>query len=560
MSTAENRKSPRVNAPHVLVKISSRDRFRSSYLKDLSEGGLFVKTEKAMPSGAELVIDLLPPGWTDTLRLRGIVVRAQNTPGNAGMAVRFENNEEASMEVLRTLVNDYQNGPGPGEVRAEDPQEQLQRVLGQVAELKNALAKRDAELAAEKTKREEASRRAVVLTAELEIAKTTGGNEPREVASRLTELETELATSQHEEMELRTRLAEVEGELDAFKHENETLEQDDATSRRLASGLAKEKAELTAENARLSASLADAKAKLATASKLAEERAADLESRGQNERLLTEKLRTITTEVDDLRLRASGLEAKSAELDVERTASKQKLERVEREAANARAELTAATKRATVAEAAAKEAQAKAERSRAKERELRDLLTIVTGKSPAGGSAADDVVVFDEKPSMPPPTSTSPSVIASEFEEPALELETPESMPSVAISFEHLETGDSDFAPSPSGIELSVDVDVDESPAPPAPPVTLPAEPGLDRSTFERKLRGNEPLTKTDRFDTHAPRDEREQSVLGLLQAGGRFSELMVLGRGVVAPAELIDALYTLLTASIIRFEEPKAK
>lgn len=364
--TLEHRKNPRVAAPHVLVKISSRDRFRTSYLKDLSMGGLFVKTEKTLPIGSSLIIDLLPPGWTDSLRLRGVVVRSHSAAGAAGMAVRFENNEESKLEVLRNLVGDYQNGASPPEVRPEEVHEQLQRVLGQVAELKNALEKRDRELTLERARREEATTRVALLTADLELAHRSSTG-PQEVSDRLHAVEAELAISHHEELELRTRLAELEGQIEAFKHENETLEQDDATSRRLAASLAKEKNELINHTARLNTQLAAAQHKLEAATH------------------------------------------------------------------------TATTQRASA-----------------------------------------------------------------------------------------------------------------HAPVPSAP------RPVVDRSSFERRLRDNDLLSKTPKFDQHAPRDDRERSVLGLLQAGERFSELIVLGRGVVAPAELIDALFTLSSVGVIRFDEPK--
>ena len=146
------------------------------------------------------------------------------------------------------------------------------------------------------------------------------------------------------------------------------------------------------------------------------------------------------------------------------------------------------------------------------------------------------------------------------------------SMPSVSISFDSQESSVSAFQEASASGELSVDVDVDEGseetveedavppPAPAAVAEAAPEVPPADRPGFERRLRGNERLTKTDTFDSYTARDDREQSVLGLLQAGGRFSELMVLGRGVVAPAELIDALFTLCSVGVIRFEEPKPK
>ncbi len=662
MSTGENRKSPRVNAPHVLVKISSRDRFRSSYLKDLSEGGLFVKTDKAMPQGSELVIDLLPPGWTEALRLRGVVVRADKTPGNAGMAVRFEGNEEPQLEALRALLNDYQAGGSPLEVRPEDAQEQLQSVLRQVAELKNALEKREDEFSSERSKREEASKRAVMLQAELESTKAGGSDERStgdSIKVRLKEVEAELATSQHEEMELRTRLAEVDGEIDAFKHEIETLEQDDSTSRRLASSLAKEKAELTTENAKLTQQLGETKTKAKELGRLSEEQAASLESLRQTERVQSEKLDVLASEVEELRQRTSNLESRGNSLDAECNALKHTLEEErmsfkttleherdqaaraleaevsqarttlesereqaqqalesernsakvlgERERAFAkaaiertdamlltlRAELAEVTRRLKTAEAAAKTAVARAERSKTKERELRELMSMVTSKSQSPEAAAalteDDEVLHEEEapaPVMAPPLAISPSRVtmaaamseaaqspppapiedemdtgmqvepphSAPIESEIASEEVPHSMASGSFSFVSSESdmqGISENAPADLELDVDVDVDVDE------PESVADAPPGMDKPEFEKRVK-SEALVKTPSFDSHEPKDERERSVMGLLQAGERLKELMVLGRGVVAPNELVDALYALQCAGAIRFEEPK--
>ena len=43
---------------------------------DLSDGGLFVRTDKPLPVGREVVVDLLPPGWSSPLRLTGTVTNA----------------------------------------------------------------------------------------------------------------------------------------------------------------------------------------------------------------------------------------------------------------------------------------------------------------------------------------------------------------------------------------------------------------------------------------------------------------------------------------------------
>ena len=64
-----------------------------SYMPFISEGGLFVPTEKFYPLGTKLTVDLLLPGHKESLKIEGKVVWV--TPPNAlyqvlcGLGVQF---------------------------------------------------------------------------------------------------------------------------------------------------------------------------------------------------------------------------------------------------------------------------------------------------------------------------------------------------------------------------------------------------------------------------------------------------------------------------------------
>ena len=748
MTTGENRTSTRVSATHVMVRVATRDRFRSSYLKDLSEGGLFVRSDKPLPVGAEVVIDLLPPGWSEPLRLCGQVLRCEGAPGAAGMAVRFDGNEPEVLARLQQLVAEYQAGAEPG---AEGAPEQLQRLLAQYADAATALEKKEAELAAERVKREQATARAATLAAELEAARARGlaSSEPAAAAG----LAGQLAAAQHEVSELRTRLAEVEGELAAHRQELDVLEEDDATSRRLASGLAKQKAELTADVAQLTQQLAEMKKALADSARRSVEQVADLEVKEAAERELSEQLAAAKAELEELRIAVPGLQEKLA--GAEGTASA------------AKAELEGLARKLAQAEAAAREANVRADRARAKEREVRALLAELTARSvgdevvvdgapegdaaprvapppvprvgpvastpspaprasdsavapprvppspspaqpPAGSppgpgkpartspvkgtksveaapstlegrvSRIMEAIESESAPAEPPPAAAAPLDPASPslWEAPpagapaAASLPGPGGQPVRAGATMLFVPGAAPAAPAPvspfdppvRGTSGSTLLFVPPAGSPPAPagdlfdfmdpqaagaeapradepvpwelpgegrPVSSPSDfemtdagpgeasndfemtdagpetpgplgsllpapeapkfagqtvhlgpdpfttepsavldlhvtvedelepvPPLDRKAFEQKLRNNLPLVKTARFEGHEARGDDERNVMALLEAGERFSELIVLGRGVVTPPGLIEALLRLAEAGAIGFKD----
>ena len=104
----DRRQHPRHRVFRLEVKVASRDTFRASYLKDLSEGGLFVRSAKPLPSGAKVAIELTAPG-ASPLKLTGTVARVvPATEGRSGgFGVRFDELDAASMAALHALIASY---------------------------------------------------------------------------------------------------------------------------------------------------------------------------------------------------------------------------------------------------------------------------------------------------------------------------------------------------------------------------------------------------------------------------------------------------------------------
>src|SRR5690348_4001779 len=102
----------RLPVPRVLVKISTPERMRVAYLKDLSEGGVFIRTDKPLALERVVDVDLLTPGRAEPLRLRGRIVRVQNDEASRvanlqGMGVKFIELTLQQDAALKAMVAEY---------------------------------------------------------------------------------------------------------------------------------------------------------------------------------------------------------------------------------------------------------------------------------------------------------------------------------------------------------------------------------------------------------------------------------------------------------------------
>ena len=95
------------------VDCETEDTFLYAYITNISEMGIFVKTDKPLPVGTQLVLRFAPPSAQETFVLNGIVqwinpVRPLGENLNPGMGIRFQSldlaDREKIVEAVRTIA------------------------------------------------------------------------------------------------------------------------------------------------------------------------------------------------------------------------------------------------------------------------------------------------------------------------------------------------------------------------------------------------------------------------------------------------------------------------
>jgi len=115
MFKKERRKAPR--APIELkVEYKRVNIFIADYTKNISKGGIFIKTEKPFEEGTEFIFFLHIPGLKDPLRLKGKVqwilrkeeAKEGETPG-MGIKFIYENEDEKRKieSTVEKLIREY---------------------------------------------------------------------------------------------------------------------------------------------------------------------------------------------------------------------------------------------------------------------------------------------------------------------------------------------------------------------------------------------------------------------------------------------------------------------
>jgi type IV pilus assembly protein PilZ len=99
----EHREHPR--AP-IELKVDYRrlNSFFADYTKNISKGGTFIKTRKALPVGTRFLFQLSIPGRDQAIELSGEVVHASATADQAGMGIRFVWEDDAQRQQFEALV------------------------------------------------------------------------------------------------------------------------------------------------------------------------------------------------------------------------------------------------------------------------------------------------------------------------------------------------------------------------------------------------------------------------------------------------------------------------
>lgn len=404
-SDDERRSHQRVELPRILVKVTSEERMRNAYLRDLSEGGVFIRTEKPLSVDKKVLVQLLPPGKTETLELPGVVVRVvgeehATLEAPAGMAVKFEGVTEATQAALQALIAQYKEPATQVELPVNRELElKLQIAVEQLLGLRRSLEAKEVEALEERSRRLETASKLADAVRELAaerakasfVAAADGQAQPNQ----------ELVSARAELEGVRARLAAAESAATSLKEELSVLEQDDATTRKFAEKLGRERQAVTAELERLKGQHAAAVKEL-EASRI---------STGAKLGALTEQLERAERELEAARGRAHAAETALEQERIDRHKAQGQAKQLEQtttelpklQAALGESERLLQSERGAHerAKAELEDLRAKLTRSKQKERELRELMALAA----KGG---DEVVV-----SSPPPVPTETSAPAA---------------------------------------------------------------------------------------------------------------------------------------------------
>ncbi len=188
----ERRAAVRHRVFRIEVRVATFDSFRASYLRDVSTGGLFVRSAKPLPVGTKVMVQLKLAAL-EPVALPGVVVRLEAT----GFGVRFSALNAAQQSSLEALLNLVQSPPLPTPApMASSPSaeaaEQSANLSAQLAEAKGAIEAYEQTLALLREAEMEAVMRAE--TAELERRVLVDGM--KELSARVASLEAERASLQ----------------------------------------------------------------------------------------------------------------------------------------------------------------------------------------------------------------------------------------------------------------------------------------------------------------------------------------------------------------------------
>jgi uncharacterized protein (TIGR02266 family) len=389
-SPADQRKNPRLTAPKVVVRIPSVDRFRTHYLKDISEGGLFVKAEKVLPVGALLSLELWPPGWDEAVELSAKVIRSTDAKTAAlegapcGMAVQFVSIPVEVDRQLKSLVEAYHGKEA--EAPADPVGAQIEAMIQELAAARERLSQLETQLAESRGQAEAFSEQIHKLEREESEARASA----TQLGQERTELERKLKDATARAAAEQTKLKE---QLDVARAASEDfarkLEQERDEARRQREAAAKASA---AEQAKLKEQL-DA-GRVATEEltrKLEQEKGEGRKQREASAKALAAEQTKAKEQLDAARL---AREEVSRDVTQQREEARQQRDRADRLT-------TELTKRET------------------RESELKRLLSRVgspRAEAPVDTGGGDDVVVVSDssdseetaEPESPEPDSPEP--------------------------------------------------------------------------------------------------------------------------------------------------------
>jgi hypothetical protein len=233
---------------------------------------------------------------------------------------------------------------------------------------------------------------------------------------------------------------------------------------------------------------------------------------------------------------------------------------IETELTQAKTDQQAAKERLVAVEQHLKDTSERFEKAKEKERELRELLAAVSNREEEvrvglGEDAGPEGVPIESTPSVFISFTPEQPGLTQAVEALAASSPSPVPEPRPAARKSDPDWGSMVGDAEPRSEELDLDVSIEDDLSPP-PVAAAPDSPPMPRVEFEAKLRRNQPLRRSSRYDTFEPRDEMERVTKTLLKDALHMSQLMVAGRGQITPPQLVEVLYALHVAGVVDYAE----
>lgn len=287
MQSEDRRQHQRQRTYRVEVKLATPEAFRASYLRDVSSGGIFVRSTKPLAIGTRVVVQLMVA--ERLAALPGAVVRVE---AGAGFGVQFDPLDDEQQRAVNALVE--QNQTKTPEVSVET---KLAEAQGVIEAYEQALASLREELSDANERADQASFERQVLAdhaRELETKLDAQAKENTRLMNAMRASEDRLKALEREVTRRVTEDKKRQAELDTARS---VIDQTSAEVQHLEADFARRLKERDQREEQLRKGL-DAELKAVTAAIAKEPEIAKLR----------DEMRELSSQLDDERLKAMALQ------------------------------------------------------------------------------------------------------------------------------------------------------------------------------------------------------------------------------------------------------------
>jgi hypothetical protein len=366
----------------------------------------------------------------------------------------------------------------------------------------------------------------------------------------------ELHTAQQRISALEMEVSDLKGNIEAYEQQQRQLEADEQTARRLAERLAQEKAEAVARadkaTQRASEEVQRLRAEVTAAEKGRGEdrqRVEALEATRERAEALEEEARANEAALDAERREHENTMAELSATRAAGSGQQGELAAVRAERESLKAERDDERLKVGRLERLLAEERAKTEQARAREREVRHLLTLVSERTtevPDGDGSGSD-----GEASEPKVAPLEAEDAATDAAPPEIALEKrPESPDVLAWAMETM-TPSKPAEASPAALDVDFDIAFQE---PAAVDEDLPTP--KDLSAFADELRAATRIIRTERYHGHTPTEPMEILVFDLLSRVETLADLEKWTQGRVTTDRLVQIVHGFHARSLIQLAQ----